>query len=86
MSIKMKVAVAALIAALSVGGLAPAASARRTVAEQMGIAAERMKTGVNRIERNVGREVYDVTQFVERDVEREVLGLGLFLERTLNPR
>ena len=71
MSKKAKVAVAAAIAALMLGGLAPVASARTTIWTQ----AERI---VSRTDRNVQR--------VGRTVERETLELGQFLERTLNPR
>ncbi len=94
MSKKAKVGVVCLVALFALGGLAPAASARKTIGQQMGTAVERMETGVNRVEdRLVGNvedevacEVRWIRRFVDRDLEREILELGLWLERYFSPR
>lgn len=94
MSNKAKATIVALIAAFAVGGIAPAASARKTIGEQMGTAVQRMETGVDRVEdrtvgnvrREIRRELQGVHRFVQYDLEREILYLGLWLERTLSPR
>lgn len=76
MSNKAKLTVAAVIAAISVGGLAPAASARTTIYTQVErIQYRLLDRGVNRLVGNVGE-----------NVERTSLGTGEAIERTLNPR
>lgn len=94
MSTKTKVTIVALMATFALGGLAPAASARKTIGEQMGTAVQRMETAVDRVEeRTVGnvrqevrQELRDVNRFVQYDMQREILELGAWVERTLNPR
>lgn len=94
MSKRAKVGVVCLVAVFAVGGLAPAASARKTIGEQMGTAVQRMETAVDRVEDRLVGNVEDevecellwVRRFVQRDMEREILELGLWMERYFSPR
>lgn len=81
MSKRGKIAVVAIVAAVSLGGLAPSASARRTIGENAAIAAQRLDRGSARLVENVRRRV-------ERDVlqaGQEIERTGHFLERNLTP-
>lgn len=75
MSKMAKVMVAAIVAAISFGALAPAASARTTIWTQL-----------DRIEYRANRAVDRLVTRVGENVERETLQLGEDIDRMFNPR